>query len=198
MLYTTCHHLKSHCLPSFHDATHPGQNLGIANDNDAIPKGKEIQINNSATWNFSSKLNFHNNRLKTKGKTYFARVKATFRRLGSFKKPMPCEQIGKMKRKRVTQRNMPQTIHIWADQDICGGYWQDVCCHEFSKTSGTRFSKVRKTFRAEKPFLKIQSACFWKLFFYYDFEIRKGKLLQNFMPGNDFVFTIRGKLWHPK
>ena len=29
---------------------------------------------------------------------YFARVKATFRRLGSFKKPMPCEQIESKKK----------------------------------------------------------------------------------------------------
>ena len=51
--------------------------------------------------------------------------------------------------------------------------------------------KSRELFEPENPFLKLRSAYFKKLVFYFDFKIQKGNFfLPNFMPGDVFVFEL--------
>ena len=65
-----------------------------------------------------------------------------------------------------------------------------------NRDTGARFSKDPKTFRARKANSKIRSAYSW--FFTMILRYERGNLLQIFMPGKVFVFTLRRKLWHPK
>lgn len=80
--------------------TYPGQNLGIADDNDAVPELKRnFQLATSHREHSRPLKSFsHTIEVKSSSHTiihnkqsYLALVKATFKRLGSFRKPMPCK-----------------------------------------------------------------------------------------------------------